>query len=175
MDLGNTDDAITALNAGLSAASAEPSLALQKGYLMATLAEATTERDTAQSRSQYASALQLLGSRLPTTHPTILRVVNELCALDIGAAQCQTPPHCRDARSRRGARPGRSINRAARLSWSINLAAEPVRNLINRIEVRGHIHAYIIVGNHQFNQLSWRFYISSRPVGPNNHRNRAVS
>src|SRR6185437_3893444 len=108
LDLGNTDDAITALHSGLDAASAEPALALQKGYLMATLAQASTERDVAQSRTEYASALQLFGSRLPSAHPTILRVVNELCGLDIGTAtpsQPATPPGSGTS-SRSGTPPG---------------------------------------------------------------------
>src|SRR6185437_14989974 len=103
LDLGNTEDAITALRSGLDASSAEPTLALQKGYLMATLAQASTERDAAQSRSEYASALQLFGTRLPSAHPTILRVVNELCGLDVStatASRTAVPSDCRDARSR---------------------------------------------------------------------------
>ena len=121
LDLGNTDDAIAALNSGLDAASAEPSLALQRGYLMATLAQASTERDVTQSRMQYTSALQLLGSRLPRTHPTILRVVNELCGLDIGAAPAQMPPNCRDARSRLSS--ARGVDPALRASVYDNLSA----------------------------------------------------
>jgi CHAT domain-containing protein len=99
LDLGNTDDAVAALNAGLQAASAEPALALQRGYLMATLALASTERDVTQSRVRYTQALQLFATRLPKSHPTILRVVNELCALDIGE-RATNSPNCRDARSR---------------------------------------------------------------------------
>ncbi len=115
LDLGNTDDAVSALHAGLEAASAEPALALQRGYLMATLAQASTESDVSLSRRQYAQALQLFESRLSKTHPTILRVVNELCALDIDASRpaaslntprtpaprdSTTPPDCSDARAR---------------------------------------------------------------------------
>jgi CHAT domain-containing protein/tetratricopeptide (TPR) repeat protein len=124
LDLGNTDDAIAALHSGLDAANAEPALALQKGYLMATLAQASAERDAAQSRSEYASALQLFGSRLPGAHPTILRVVNELCGLDIGtppASRTATSSNCRDARSRLSS--ARGVDPALRASVYDNLSA----------------------------------------------------
>ncbi len=88
---------------------------------MATLAQASTERDVTQSRIQYTSALQLLGSRLPKTHPTILRVVNELCGLDIGTALEQMPPDCRDARSRLSS--ARGVDPALRASVYDNLSA----------------------------------------------------
>lgn len=123
LDLGNTEDAIAALHSGLDAASAEPALALQKGYLMATLAEASKERDTAQSRTEYASALQLFGSRLPSAHPTILRVVNELCGLDIGTpptSRIPTSDNCREARSRLSS--ARGVDPALRASVYANLS-----------------------------------------------------
>ena len=100
LDLGNIDDAVVALNAGLDAALSEPALALQRGYLMATLAQASTQRDANASRGQYGEALQLFQSRLPPTHPTILRVVNELCALDIRGGTAADAADCREARSR---------------------------------------------------------------------------
>lgn len=130
LDLGNTDDAVTALNAGLDAASTEPTMALQKGYLMATLAQASAERDVAQSRDQYAQALQLFATRLSNTHPTILRVVNELCGLDIQAgasltappaASGATPPNCRDVRSRLSS--AREVDPALRAAVYDNLSA----------------------------------------------------
>jgi CHAT domain-containing protein len=97
LDLGNIDDAIAALNAGLEAARAEPTLALQRGYLMATLAQASTQRDASQSRAQYAQARELFESRLANTHPTLLRVANELCALDIKVDRALDSTNCREA------------------------------------------------------------------------------
>ena len=128
LDLGNTDDAISALQAGLDAASTESALALQRGYLMATLAEASTERDASQSRQQYGQALDLFATRLPRSHPTILRVVNELCGLDIGgltstdrSRTLPTPPNCRDVRSRLSN--ARDIDPALRAAVYSNLSA----------------------------------------------------
>ncbi|HEY4214164.1 MAG TPA: CHAT domain-containing protein [Steroidobacteraceae bacterium] len=146
LDLGNTDDAITALQAGLEAARSESALALQRGYLMATLAEASTERDASQSRQRYGQALDLFATRLPKSHPTILRVVNELCGLDIGGMSAAgqspqgaspqpprtqtpsapsrvvpTPANCRDVRSRLSST--RDIDPALRAAVYSNLSA----------------------------------------------------
>jgi CHAT domain-containing protein len=100
LDLGNVDDALAALDAGLDATRAEPALALQRGYLMETLAQASARRDDPQSRGYYWQALTLFGSRLPETHPTILRVTNELCGLDVREHAATADRECGEARSR---------------------------------------------------------------------------
>jgi len=100
LDLGNVDEAVAALDAGLDATHAEPALVLQRGYLMETLAQASARRADPQSRARYAEALGLFGSRLPDTHPTILRVVNELCGLDIREHAAAGGRECGQARSR---------------------------------------------------------------------------
>src|SRR5262249_16027579 len=102
LDLGNVDDATVALNAGLSAAAAEPAPAPQGGYLRATVGQASSQRDALASRTEYDEALQLFLSRLPQTHRTILNVVNQLCALDIGDGTAAATAHCSDARTRLG-------------------------------------------------------------------------
>jgi len=100
LDLGNVDDALAALDAGLDATRAEPALVLQRGYLMETLAQASARRGDPQSRSDYERALTLFGSRLPDRHPTILRVANELCGFDIRERAAAVDHDCREARSR---------------------------------------------------------------------------
>jgi len=100
LDLGNVDEAVAALDAGLDATRAEPALVLQRGYLMETLAQASARRADPQSRAHYAEALTLFGSRLPDSHPTMLRVVNELCGLDIRQHAASARRECSDARSR---------------------------------------------------------------------------
>ncbi len=100
LDLGNVDDAVAALGAGLDATRAEPALVLQRGYLMETLAQASARRADPQSRAHYAEALSLFHSRLPDTHPTILRVVNELCGIDIGDGAAGGDRECDEARAR---------------------------------------------------------------------------
>ena len=100
LDLGNVDEAVAALDAGLDATRAEPALVLQRGYLMETLAQASARRADPQSRARYMEALKLFGTRLPNTHPTILRVVNELCGLDVREHAATAGRECGDARSR---------------------------------------------------------------------------
>ncbi|HEX5461359.1 MAG TPA: CHAT domain-containing protein [Steroidobacteraceae bacterium] len=100
LDLGNVDEALAALNAGLDATRAEPALVLQRGYLMETLAQASARRSDPQSRARYTEALGLFGSRLPDTHPTILRVVNELCGLDVREHAAAGGQECGQARTR---------------------------------------------------------------------------
>lgn len=120
LDLGNVDDAVVALNAGLEAAAAEPALALQRAYLMATLAQASGQHDTRASRLEYGEALQLFQSRLPQTHRTILKVVNELCGLDISDGSSAATSHCIDARSRLAS--SREIDPALRAAVYANLS-----------------------------------------------------
>ena len=100
LDLGNVDDAVAALDAGLDATRTEPALMLQRGYLMETLAQASARRADPQSRAHYAEALSLFHSRLPDTHPTILRVVNELCGIDISTHGAAGARECDEARAR---------------------------------------------------------------------------
>ncbi len=100
LDLGNVEEAVAALDAGLDATRAEPALVLQRAYLMETLAQASARRADPQSRAHYIEALRLFGTRLPDTHPTILRVVNELCGLDIREHAAAAANECGEARSR---------------------------------------------------------------------------
>ena len=100
LDLGNVDDALAALDAGLDATRAEPALVLQRGYLMETLAQASARREDPRSRADYEQALTLFGSRLPDGHPTILRVASELCGFDIREHAAAADHECGEARVR---------------------------------------------------------------------------
>lgn len=100
LDLGNVDEAVAALEAGLDATRAEPALVLQRGYLMETLAQASARRADPQSRADYIEAARLFGTRLPDNHPTVLRVVNELCGLDISQRAAAGDRECGEARAR---------------------------------------------------------------------------
>jgi CHAT domain-containing protein/tetratricopeptide (TPR) repeat protein len=100
LELGNVDEALAALDAGLDATRAEPALVLQRGYLMETLAQASARRGDPQSPAYYSQALLLFGSRLPNAHPTILRVVNELCGFDIREHSTAADHECGEGRIR---------------------------------------------------------------------------
>jgi CHAT domain-containing protein/tetratricopeptide (TPR) repeat protein len=95
LELGNRDEAVSALTAGLAAAEPEPALVLQRAYLMATLAQVSALSDVSRAREQFAAAQRLFEMRLPASHPAILRVVNESCALEI--ASLAPADSCREA------------------------------------------------------------------------------
>ncbi|HJS88351.1 MAG TPA: CHAT domain-containing protein [Steroidobacteraceae bacterium] len=122
LDLGNVDDAVAALAAGLEATRAEPALALQRGYLMETLAQASARRADPESRAYYGEALKLFGTRLPDRHPTILRVVNEVCGLDIRERAPMSGRDCGDARSRLSST--RDVDPALRAAVYDNLSGQ---------------------------------------------------
>jgi CHAT domain-containing protein/tetratricopeptide (TPR) repeat protein len=121
LDLGSVDDAVAALDAGLDATRAEPALVLQRGFLMETLAQASARRHDPRSRADYAAALKLFESRLPDAHPTILRVVNELCGLDVREHAAAASPACREAASRLAS--ARDADPALRAAVYDNLSA----------------------------------------------------
>jgi CHAT domain-containing protein len=121
LDLGNVDDAVAALDAGLNATRAEPALVLQRAYLMETLAQASARRGDPQSRADYAASLKLFDSRLPDAHPTVLRVVNELCGLDVREHTATGSPECREAGSRLAST--RDVDPALRAAVYDNLSA----------------------------------------------------
>jgi CHAT domain-containing protein/tetratricopeptide (TPR) repeat protein len=98
LELGNRDDAVSALTAGLAAAEPEPALVLQRAYLMATLAQVSALSDVSRARGEFTEARRLFEMRLPESHPAILRVVNETCALEI--ASRALPESCRAAQRR---------------------------------------------------------------------------
>jgi CHAT domain-containing protein len=100
LDLGNVDEALASLDAGLDASHAEATLVLQRGFLMETLAQASARRGDPQSRAYYLQALALFASRLPSAHPTILRVTNELCGFDIREGSAAAGHECGEARAR---------------------------------------------------------------------------
>jgi CHAT domain-containing protein/tetratricopeptide (TPR) repeat protein len=121
LDLGNVDEALAALDAGLDATRAEPTLVLQRGYLMETLAQASARRGDPQSRAYYLQALSLFGSRLPSAHPTILRVVNELCGFDIREGSAAADHECSEGRARLAST--RDVDPALRAAVYDNLSA----------------------------------------------------
>ncbi|HLZ98868.1 MAG TPA: CHAT domain-containing tetratricopeptide repeat protein [Steroidobacteraceae bacterium] len=119
LDLGNFEDASSALNAGLESASAESSLVVQRAFLTATLAQSVAREDPATSHARLVEAMNLFASRLPPSHPAILQVVNQICSLEISEGSAATP-NC-NAADRRIAR-GRQIDPALRAAVYDNLS-----------------------------------------------------
>jgi CHAT domain-containing protein len=95
LELGDLQAAGALLNAGIEAAGDDSTLTVERGYLLLALARATDAADPDRSR-RLEQALALFQSRLPKAHPVNLRVVNELCAVEV-AARADPAPHCQEA------------------------------------------------------------------------------
>jgi CHAT domain-containing protein len=81
-NLGARSDAERTLAAGLDAAGEDPTLAVERAWLL--LEHSRTSRDAgAESREELLRAVTLLRTKLPESHPAILRVLNELCGLEV--------------------------------------------------------------------------------------------
>lgn len=95
LELGDLPAARAALNAGIDAAGDDATLTMERGHLLLALARATDAADPERKR-RLEQALALFRTRLPKTHPVNLRVINELCAVEI-AARADPAPRCKEA------------------------------------------------------------------------------
>ena len=87
--LGEPEESRRTLEQGLAAAGDDPTVSTEKAGVLVAIG----------TRESLTQALALYRARLPETHPTILRVINELCGLEIEGGAAATPS-CDDARSR---------------------------------------------------------------------------
>ena len=117
--LGEVERGRASLLAGLAAAGDEPTLSTERAESLLALARSDRRVDDGRSRAQLQEALALFRARLPDAHPTILRVVNELCGLEIDAA-AETTGSCEDARRRLGE--GREVEPSLRQAVEDNQA-----------------------------------------------------
>ena len=95
LELGDLDEARAALSAGLATAGDDATLSVERAYVLLALAQTSDATDPERSQ-RLEQALSLFKARLPASHPVVLRVINELCAVEIATATAATP-HCRDA------------------------------------------------------------------------------
>jgi CHAT domain-containing protein len=95
LELGDVDAARSSLDAGLAAAGDDATLSVERAYVLLALAQVSDATDPQRSQ-RLEQALDLFKARLPASHPVILRVINELCAVEIATAAAVTP-HCQDA------------------------------------------------------------------------------
>lgn len=86
LSLGDLMQAEQTLSAGLEAAGSDPTLSVARARLLLDRGRAALAQGEPESREDLAQAAALLRTRLPEAHPAILRVLNELCALDLAAA-----------------------------------------------------------------------------------------
>ncbi len=86
LGLGDQGQAETALASGLNAAGTDPTLSVARARLLLDRGRIAAQRGESERRADLMQSAALLRTRLPEAHPAILRVINELCALDLGAA-----------------------------------------------------------------------------------------
>jgi CHAT domain-containing protein len=99
LELGETERAKELLAAGLAAAGDDPTLATARADVLVALAAASHGTDDDESAARLREALALLRSKLPDAHPSILRVINQLCGVE-AAAGAASAPDCEDAATR---------------------------------------------------------------------------
>jgi CHAT domain-containing protein/tetratricopeptide (TPR) repeat protein len=90
LSLGDLAQADQTLAAGLEAAGSDPTLTVARARLLLDRGRTAVERGEPESRDDLLQAAALLRMRLPEGHPAILRVLNELCALDLATAGAAT-------------------------------------------------------------------------------------
>ncbi|MGE0581124.1 MAG: CHAT domain-containing protein [Steroidobacteraceae bacterium] len=97
--LGAADDARASLTTGLQVAGEDPALSTERAGVLLALALLDAATDATRARARLSQALALYAARLPAGHPTLLRVVNDLCGIDV-RTQPATAPNCLDAQRR---------------------------------------------------------------------------
>jgi CHAT domain-containing protein len=88
--LGDLGQADKTLAAGLDAAGSDPTLSVARARLLLDRGRTAVAREEPESRDDLLQAAALLRTRLPEAHPAILRVLNELCALDLATEDAAT-------------------------------------------------------------------------------------
>lgn len=96
--LGDPEEARRTLELGLAAAADDPTVSTERAGVLVALASTMPPADPAR-RAPLTEALALYRARLPESHPTILRVINELCALEL-SGDPGSAPSCDEARAR---------------------------------------------------------------------------
>jgi CHAT domain-containing protein len=97
--LGERELARASLEAALKVAGADPKLTIERAATLLNLGASRTGDDSAANRSKVAEALALYRTRLPDTHPAILRAIAESCALEM-KVEPATAASCDDAAQR---------------------------------------------------------------------------
>jgi len=97
MNLGDPAAAQAAITAGLEAAGEDRTFSVAGVALLLDRARAARALGTSPDRSELLTAVSLLRSRLPDSHPAILRVFNEMCAAGLEGQQAQAGGDCSEA------------------------------------------------------------------------------
>lgn len=99
LELGERSQARAALDSARAAAGTDPTLTVERAATLRALGTLSSGSDVAEGRAALQEALALYRTRLPDTHPAILRTIAESCALDLRAGSTDAAT-CRDAATR---------------------------------------------------------------------------
>jgi CHAT domain-containing protein/tetratricopeptide (TPR) repeat protein len=91
VSLGDLDRAHATLLSGLQAAGDARDLSTVRAGILTALAQVSLPADPVESQARLREALGLYRARLPDSHPTILRVVNQLCGAEIETNPVSAP------------------------------------------------------------------------------------
>ena len=83
LDIGDIGAARQEVAAGLAAVEGDTTLSVEWAQLLAVRARGERGEDPAVARLSLHQALELLHARLPPGHPRIVRILNELCAIEL--------------------------------------------------------------------------------------------
>ncbi len=97
--LGEHEQARASLESAVKVAGNDPKLVIERAANMLNLGALRTGVDSAASQATIGNALALYRTRLPDTHPAILRAIAEACALEIESDPA-TATNCDDAARR---------------------------------------------------------------------------
>ncbi len=96
--LGEREQARASLEAALKVAGNDPKLTIERAATLLNLGALRSEVDPGANRARVGEALTLYRTRLPDSHPAILRAIAEACALELvadpaKAASCDDAAH----------------------------------------------------------------------------------
>jgi CHAT domain-containing protein/tetratricopeptide (TPR) repeat protein len=97
ISLGDPGEAARTLTTGLNAAGDDPTFAVERAQLLLDRSRADAELGRS-GRDELQQALGLLRSKLPESHPAILRVLNQLCEAEV--ATPDAAPECTESAHR---------------------------------------------------------------------------
>ena len=94
LSLGDIEQAERSLAAGLDASGDDPTLSFERASLLLAHAQAVAALGKSDGREELLQALSQFRTRLPETHPAILRALNQLCGIEAASSTSVDPPSC---------------------------------------------------------------------------------
>ena len=92
LSLGDIEQAERSLAAGLDASGNDPALSFERASLLLAHAQAVAALGKSDGREELLQALAQFRTRLPETHPAILRTLNQLCGVEAASTNIASDP-----------------------------------------------------------------------------------